>query len=260
MVKAVITLMCRLLSNLRRGKRPRPSTGLPLVLNVNRMQGWFRYWAAVLQRMKEDPGQVTVAVADNWELSLLRSCPVFIWCSVFTAANLFNLGDEADEVMRIERCWMKPPGHYWRQPSHTLLMQGHQIDSLDACSCMLLHAPARPQQVRNVYLATFVCPLLLKLLVRGLALICVVCMWILAPWTKPTDLSCDSNLVKQEPNKYLLIVFSIRRLSVSVCLFMSPVSPRLCLRITMAEFLTTAWWFHYQHPWITSFSQSSALH
>lgn len=62
--------------------------------------------------MKEGPGQVTVAVADNWELPLLSSCPAFALCSVFTAANLFNLDAEADEFMRMERCWMMPPGHY----------------------------------------------------------------------------------------------------------------------------------------------------
>lgn len=62
--------------------------------------------------MKEDPGRVAVAGADDWEPPLLSCCPAFPLCSVFTAANLFNLDGEADEFMRMERCWMMPPGHY----------------------------------------------------------------------------------------------------------------------------------------------------
>lgn len=188
--------------------------------------------------MKEDPGQVNVAVADNWELPLLSSCPAFTLCSVCTAANLFNLNGEADEFMRMERCWMMPPGHYWCN-HHTLWIQGHQIDSLDGHCCMsrCVHCdwvcfcgafvqfyvhPYCNMDSRNVYLATFVCYLLLNLLVRGFVLcVCGLCplqpnhsgrnhccsfccgfqIWFKFKWTS------DSNLVKQDPNKCLLIEF-----------------------------------------------------
>lgn len=39
--------------------------------------------------------------------------PAFSLCPVIIAANQFNLGSEADVLMRMERCWMIPPGHYW---------------------------------------------------------------------------------------------------------------------------------------------------
>lgn len=38
--------------------------------------------------------------------------PVFSLCPVVIAANQFNLGSEADVLMRMERCWMIPPGYY----------------------------------------------------------------------------------------------------------------------------------------------------
>lgn len=259
MVKAIITLMCRLQSNLRWGNRPHVSIDLPFVLSVNRMQSWLRYWAVILQGMKEDPGQVPVAVADNWEVPLLSSHPLFSLCSVFTAANLFNLGSEADEFMRMERCWMKPPGHYWWQPSHTLLMQGHQIDSPDAHSCTSRCCHCDCVSVWSLYAGLY-----------------------LPVWTAERPLSVysgcsnqtilenccsfqiqfeyfpDPNLVKQDPKMCLLIEFKICCLSVSlvhlfilpILLFMSPVLPRLWLPfwITLVEFMTIAWWFHCQNP------------
>lgn len=45
--------------------------------------------------------------------SSLLFLPVFSLCPVIIAANQFNLGSEADVLMRMERCWMIPPGHYW---------------------------------------------------------------------------------------------------------------------------------------------------
>lgn len=51
-----------------------------------------------------DAGQFVVAMALNLEQPLLSFHPMFSLCPVIIAANQFNLGSEADVLMRMERC------------------------------------------------------------------------------------------------------------------------------------------------------------
>lgn len=130
MVKAVITLMCRLLSNPRRGKRPRPSTGLPFVLNVNRIQGWLsccRGWKKIQDRLRL-----------LW--LIIGNCP----SSPPVQRSLYALS----LLQLICLIWMVKLMSLWGWRGagwcllgtidgnhHTLWIQGHQIDSLDGHCC-----------------------------------------------------------------------------------------------------------------------------
>lgn len=180
MVKAVITLMCRLLANPRRGKRPRPSTGLPFVLNVNRIQGWLSYcrgWKRIQDRLRL-----------LWRI--IGNCP----SSPPVQRSLYALS----LLQLICLIWMVKLMSWWGWRGagwcllgtidgnhHTRWIQGHQRDSLDGhcCTSRCVHCdwecfcgefvqfyvhsycisswiqhihPLPPQQGRNVYLATCV--------------------------------------------------------------------------------------------------------
>lgn len=93
-------------------------TNLPFALNLSNME-WVARWQILYAygRRKGTAMQNSLGLLclllPNSPSSLSSFLPVFSLCPVIIAANQFNLGSEADVLMRMERCWMIPPGHYW---------------------------------------------------------------------------------------------------------------------------------------------------
>lgn len=191
---------------------------LPFILNTSNLE-WGAHWHIVhsySRRWEIGAEQFMVAV----EQPLRPLNPVFILCPVIIAANQFNLGSEADVLMRMERCWMIPPGHYWWLTITHATNRGTR-DSWDAHS-----------GTSRCYHCAFIC---VYNLYTGLC----VCTHILSVcrWRAQLPLPPLTSLCSASKEGFLLAVFSwTALLHVFLAFFCVHIQLNLCLLV---------WWCNY---------------